>query len=112
MFATQVDVIATTLDSDTWLQIREINTFNRVLTFKNLTDTTLSIKVQHSVDGSTWTDHVTTFTLDSGDETVVAITSLNLLRVVGSGKTDSKGLMVGYSRVHSDTQYIWQSPVI
>lgn len=113
MIVTQSDVLATSLAAATWLTIRESNTYNRVLSFKNLTNSTLSIKIQTSADGgATWTDHVNTFELAIGEMIAKVATATGLLRVVGSGETNTRGILVSYTRYYLDSLAVWQAPVV
>jgi hypothetical protein len=113
MYVTQTDVVPTTLTSDTWLTIRESNTYNRMMAFRNLTDTTLSIRVEFSIDGgSSWEDAVATFDLAPGESTSKLIEDDGILRVVGSGVNDNEGLEISYFRIYENTSQIWQSPSV
>lgn len=116
MIGVSFDTLPVPVASGVVLNIHAINASSRSLLMWNLTTGTLSLKVEGSVDGSTWTTLVTTFSLGpyggGSDLRVEKITSNQILRIVGSGGGASRDLMVALIDPQGDTGHTWQSPVI
>ncbi len=101
--------------------IREVNDFNRVFLFRNLSTTGLIIQIQEN-DGSGWTDVGSSITLGirgSGSEVYgVTVESNHILRIVGKGGASDKELEVCYVRVVVDENgldddiNVWTSPAV
>lgn len=113
MIITQTDAVPTTLAESTILEIRETNTYTRVINFKNLTDTTLSIQIEESADGgSSWTAVGSSFTVVADALSVQTPASTNIMRIRCSGKNDDYGIEICYSRMLDDATYVWTQPVL
>ncbi len=113
MHVSQSDVLPVTLAEDTVLTIRESNSYDRRISFKNLTTAILSFKIQNSDDGgATWADHVSTFTVAVGALVVQEVTESGILRILGSGITDTQAVLISYDRNYLDATYVWTSPVV
>ncbi|GAG62151.1 unnamed protein product [marine sediment metagenome] len=113
MIVTQTDTLPTTLAESTVLTFREVNSYNRMISFENLTTSSLSFKVEYSADGgATWNSLITSFTVTAGANVVKTTENGNILRILGSGVTDSRGVMISYTRFFLDATHIWSSPVV
>ena len=115
MLITQTDVFPTYLAETTILEIREINTYSRVLGFKNLTsDSTMSFKIEESTDGgATWTTVVPSFTVAAGEIGVKVLGSLGILRIKSEAVSSDAGVMISYARSFVIVApQIWLEPVI
>lgn len=114
MLATQIDIFPTTLANTVWLTLRQLNTYARLFSFKSLCSASLSILIEESLDGGTTWTTVTggSFTLSAGDIVSKSVTSNGLVRISGSGETNSKGILIGCAQIFLDSTYVWQSPVL
>lgn len=112
MIAVSVDTVSVPAALDTVLQIRAAGSNARCLVLWNLTASTLSLRVEGSPDGTTWSDVVSTFSLGAGLARVEKITSTNVLRILGSGGGDDRDLLVTLLDPQTDSNYIWQAPVL
>jgi len=116
MIGVSFDILPVPAASGTVLNIHSANPSSRCLVLWNLTTGTLALKIQGSVDGSTWTDLVTTFNLGAygggTDLRVEKVTSAKVLRIIGSGGAAARDLMVALLDPEADSGHVWQSPVI
>jgi len=115
MLVNQIDVFPTYLAETTILEVREINTYSRVFSFKNLTsDSTMSFKIEESVDGGgTWTGVVPSFTVAAGAIVVKIPVSSSILRIRSAAVESDAGVMISYTRFYLDAaDRVWTSPVI
>jgi len=90
--------VSTTLIESAWLEIEETNQHDRVLTFENLTDEILTVKVQHY--NGEWIDQIEAFNIAPGAIVYKQVDAEYTLRIVGLGKEAERGLRVGYQRVY------------
>ena len=115
MLATQQDTFDVPTGLTTLLTIRELgNGYQRSLWFENLTADDLAIQLESSTDGgTTWALIGTAFTL--GDSELIAkdvpAATVGIVRIRASGGSADKDLVIGYTRMFSDSGHIWQSPV-
>jgi len=113
MRVSQTDVIPATLAETTLLTIRESNSYNRIFTFKNLCTAQLTLSIEYSADGgTTWSTAVASFNLTSGAIATKQVTHLTILRIRGSGETNSIGVMLSFDRSYLDATHVWTSPVV
>lgn len=115
MLVTQGDVFDITSGLMTALTIRENNTYQRVLFFRNLSSSALSLQIEHSADGgSSWSVVGAGFTLAAGALVVkdIASTYANILRIRASGGGDDRDLEIQYARIFNDTDHIWITPIV
>ena len=100
-------IVSTTLARGGWVQIEEENQFDRVLTFQNLTDTALSIRIMHTPDGGTsWIEQVAWFTVPAYQTVQKAVNAQYPLRIEGTGKAATRGLKIGYQRVYFRANFV------
>lgn len=115
MLAVRSTIVDVPALEDAILTVRELNEFPRIFYFRNLTDSELTLQLQTSVDGVTWADSGSTFTVGavaSATEIVAKyITSTSMLRVQGSGGGDDKDLMIAYCMMYQDDNQEWSYPL-
>lgn len=117
MLVTQTVELDVPSSEDTVLQIRETSSYQRTFYLENLsTSETISIIIQKSSDGSTWTDVFTSFDLGPvGSGTEIAtknVTDSDQLRIRASGGANDKELKLSYCRYYNDTApHIWFTPI-
>lgn len=117
MLCTQSALFDIPVGLSTVLQIRETNSYQRMLSFQNHTSSELSIQIEESSDGgATWSVVGTAFVvgaLGSASEIVVkSISSTNILRVRCSGGGDDRDLTISYARLYADATNMWSSPQV
>lgn len=120
MIVTQSDSFDVPAAQATILQLRETNSYQRTLLFRNLTASDLSCQIEHSADGgTTWVVIDTAFTISAiGGGSEVAIKNISstyagsILRVRASGGGDDRDLQIHFTRMYLDTAHVWSSPVL
>ena len=118
MLVTRTEIVDVPNAVNTVLQIRETSSYQRTLYFENRDDSaTISVVIQKSTDGSTWTNVGVSFDLSpAGGGTEIAtknVTDTNQLRIRASGGADDQELSVGCVTYYSDTApIVWVSPII
>ena len=114
MLATQSTTFDVNTGLTTILTIRETNSYQRTLYFRNLTTDALAVQVECSMDGgTTWSVVGTSFTLASLVSQVFGVPAINsgILRVRASGGGNDRDLEIAYARLFDDLGHIWQTPV-
>ena len=113
MLVTQSDVFDVPISLSTILTIRENNTYERSLYFKNLTASDISIQIETSADGgSTWSLVDSAFTLSANTIEVKQIEVTNILRLRASGGGDDRDIYLAYARIFNDANREWVRPLI
>jgi hypothetical protein len=114
VLVTQSDVFDIPMSLSVVLNIRENNTYQRSLYFKNLLGAdTLAFQIETSADGgSTWTLIDTAFSVAGGEIVVKEITAPNILRVRASGGGNDRDAYIAYARFIEDEDHEWVTPAI
>ena len=98
------------------LTLRETATYARDFTFQNLTAGTITIQMQDSPDGATWTNLGVAITLAANVISKLNVTSLKLLRVrasiLGGSVTDTMMLSLSRAMVDAAPSRVWTSPLV
>jgi len=117
MLVTQSTVLSVPSSLGVILQIRETNTYQRTLYFRNLSALTLAVQIEYSADGgTTWTLIDTAFNIGAaggGSDVIVKnVTNTNILRVKASGGASGQELYFAFTRMYLDASNVWVSPVL
>jgi len=112
----QADVVDIPAAAAVVLRDRTNAAFQRTFYFQNLTANALSLVIEESADGTTWSVLVPAFVvgiMGSGTEIIPKnIVSSNMLRVKGSGGGDDRDMLVTLVRGIVDANKVWAKPLI
>lgn len=114
MLVTQTTVVNIPVSLSTVLTIRENNSWQRSLYFKNLSASTLAIQLETSADGgTTWSIIGTAFSLAAGESIAKEISAAYpyILRIRASGGGSDRDLYIGYARMFADGAN-WTNPTV
>ena len=116
MFDMRTTILDVPLAAATVLQLRYTNAYNRTLTFRNLTASTLSVTVQEYISGA-WTTIGTAFDVGvkGGGTDIVTklITSANQLRIQASGGADDRDMLFAVHEYVDDSGTTsWSSAIV
>jgi len=115
MLATQSDVLDVPIALDTILTIRENNTYQRSLFFKNLTASDISMQIETSTDGgSTWSLVEAAFSIAANSIEVKEVDADNILRLRASGGGNDRDLYIAYARIFDNccASPEWTKPLL
>ena len=116
MLSQQTDVFDVAIATAVFLQDRATSALQRTFVFQNLTASELTLTIEESADGATWTVVGVAFTVGiaggGSDYVIKNIASGNALRVKGSGGAADRDLLAAILRVYADTDVprIWARP--
>ena len=117
MITLRTDILDVPVAKTVILVNQESNTYQRTLTFRNLTATPITLYLETSVDGgATWTDIVVAFVIGAAglgaDVVIKNVVVTDPIRVQAQGGGVDRDLQVSLLSVYLDAAHIWTTPAL
>ena len=116
MFTMRTDILDVPAAQATILQDRETSSLQRTLVLRNLTASDLTLKIQESSDGTTWTDVAASFVLGAAgagsDVAIKNLSTTNQFRLRAQGGDADRDLEVALLSLNDDANHLWASPIM